>query len=59
MLYQADLSNFNTVRLDVSGNVLSWFSDRSELYSDQQIAQSAEEILALGTDWGQSSSQFL
>ncbi|BAK97276.1 putative two-component histidine kinase [Oscillibacter valericigenes Sjm18-20] len=58
MLSQADLSNFYTVRLDASGDVLSWYSDRSELYSDQQIAESAAEMLALGTDWGRSGSQF-
>lgn len=58
MLSKADLSNFYTVRLDDSGGVLSWFSDRPELYSDQQIAQSVTEILALGTDSGRLGSQF-
>ncbi len=58
MLSKADLSNFYTVRLDDSNNVLSWFSDRSELYSDQQIAQSVTEILAVGTDSGRLGSQF-
>ena len=58
MLSKADLSNFYAVRLDDSGSVLSWFSDRSELFSDQQIAKSVTEILALGTDSGRLDSQF-
>lgn len=50
MLSQANLSNFYTVRLDESGDVLSWFSDRPELYSDQQIAESITQILTLEAD---------
>lgn len=58
MLSQANLSNFYTVRLDKSGSVLSWFSDRPELYSDQQIAESVAQVLELGADSGRVDNQF-
>ncbi len=37
-----DLSNFYTVRLDEDNNIIEWMSDRSNLYTDEEI----EEIVA-------------
>ena len=42
----AGLSNFYTVQLDADGNVLSWESDRADLYTDEEINALAAEVLA-------------
>ena len=54
----AGLGNSYTITLDDDGTVASWTSDRSDLYSDLQVAAIAESILADGKDCGQIGTQF-
>ena len=50
--YAANLSNFYTVTLDGDGTVTAWESDRSGLYSDEQVAALAAAALATGRETG-------
>ena len=54
----AGLGNSYTITLNDDGSVASWTSDRSDLYSDLQVAAIAESILADGKDCGQIGTQF-
>ena len=54
----AGLGNSYTITLNDDGSVASWTSDRSDLYSDPQVAAIAESILADGKDCGQIGTQF-
>ena len=54
----AGLGNSYTITLNDDGSVASWTSDRSDLYSDPQVAAIAESILADGKDSGQIGTQF-
>ena len=55
---KAGLSNSYTVTLNEDGSVASWTSDRSDLYSDEQIADVTAAALAQGTDTGRIGTQF-
>ena len=54
----AGLSNYYTVRLDADGSVLSWESDRADLYTDEEINALAAEVLAREKDSGRVDTQF-
>lgn len=54
----ASLSNSYTITLNEDGSVASWTSDRTDLYSDEQVASIAESILAEGRDSGRIDTQF-
>ena len=54
----ASLSNSYTITLNEDGSVASWTSDRTDLYSDEQVASIAESILAEGRDCGRIGTQF-
>lgn len=54
----ASLSNSYTITLNENGSVASWTSDRTDLYSDEQVASIAESILAEGRDCGRIGTQF-
>ena len=54
----AGLSNSYTITLDADGSVASWTSDRTDLYSDEQVAVIAENILANGKESGRIGTQF-
>ena len=56
--FAANLSTFYTVRLDDTGSILSWTSDRRELYTDEQVAASVKNALAAKKDFGRIDSQF-
>ena len=55
---KAGLSSSYTVTLNEDGSVASWTSDRSDLYSDGQVADVAAAALAQGTDAGRIGTQF-
>ena len=55
---KAGLSNSYTVTLNEDGSVASWTSDRSDLYSNEQVAEVAAAALAQGTDTGRIGTQF-
>ena len=54
----ASLSNYYTITLDETGSVSSWSSDRSGLYTDQQIAELAGQISESGTESGRIGTQY-
>ena len=54
----AGLSSSYTITLNEDGSVASWTSDRSDLYSDEQVAGIAESALADGRDSGRIGTQF-
>ena len=54
----ASLSNAYTVRLDASGAVLEWSSDRADLYTDAQVQAIADAALAQGRDIGRVDTQY-
>ena len=54
----AGLSNSYTITLNEDGSVASWTSDREDLYSDGQVAEMAESVLADGKDSGRIGTQF-
>lgn len=56
--FAANLSTFYTVQLDEAGSVLSWTSDRQDLYTDEQVAASVKEALAAKKDFGRIGNQF-
>lgn len=53
-----NLSNFYTVRLDRSGQITAWFSDREELYTDDQIEESVALVSAQEKTSGRIGSQY-
>ncbi len=54
----AGLSNFYTITLNEDGSVASWTSDRTDLYTDEQVAAIAESALADGKESGRIGTQF-
>ena len=54
----AGLSNSYTITLNTDGSVASWTSDRTDLYSDAQVAAIAESALADGRETGRIGTQF-
>ena len=54
----AGLSNSYTITLNEDGSVASWTSDRTDLYSDSQVASMAESVLADGRTSGRIGTQF-
>ena len=54
----AGLANSYTITLNEDGSVASWNSDRSDLYTDDQVSAMAESILADGKDFGRIGTQF-
>lgn len=54
----AERSNYFLAHLAEDGTVKSWESDRSDLYTDQQISDFAAETAALGKASGRIGSQF-
>lgn len=54
----ASLSNAYTIRLDASGAVTGWDSDRADLYTDDQIQAMADAALATGSDSGRVDTQY-
>lgn len=54
----AHLTNHYIVRLDADGGLQSWSSPRSDLYTDEQVAQFAQRALKAGNSRGCIGSQF-
>ena len=54
----ASLSNYYTITLDADGGVLSWHSDRTDLYTDEEISQMAASVLQSGNTSGRVETQF-
>ena len=54
----AGLSSSYTVTLNQDGSVASWTSDRTDLYTDEQVSEIAESALADGKDSGRVGTQF-
>jgi len=54
----ASLSSFYTVRLDESGSILGWHSDRAELYTQADIEALVQRIAEKGADAGRVDTQF-
>lgn len=54
----AGLSNSYTITLNRDGTVASWTSDRTDLYSDEQVTAMAESVLAEGKNSGRIGTQF-
>ena len=54
----ASLSNSYSITLNEDGSVDSWTSDRTDLYSDLQVASMAESILAGGRKSGRIGTQY-
>ena len=54
----ADLSTFYTVTLDDAGNVVSWSSERKDLYSDDEVASLTASALACGSQIGRVGDQY-
>ncbi|MBQ7657280.1 MAG: hypothetical protein IJS41_12340 [Clostridia bacterium] len=58
MMNAASLSNYYTITLDEAGEVLSWSSDRADLYTDEDIADLAASVLREGKTSGRLGTQF-
>ena len=54
----ANLSNFYTIMLSDEGAVESWSSDRSDLYTDDQVSEMARAAQAEGRESGRVGTQF-
>lgn len=54
----AHLTNHYLVRIDDDGGVKSWSSGRSDLYTDEQVAQLVQRALTSGDSRGCIGSQF-
>ena len=54
----ANLHHYYSIRLDENGNVLRWYSDRKDLYDEEQIYQLAAMIVESGEKSGRFGSQF-
>ena len=54
----AELGNSYSIMLNENGTVASWSSERTDLYTDEQIAEIAEAILADGKENGRIGTQF-
>ena len=58
LMNAASLSNYYTIVLDPNDSVLSWHSDRTDLYSDEEIGQMAASVLQSGKTSGRVGTQF-
>jgi len=54
----AELSNSYTITLNEDGSIASWTSDRTDLYTDDQVSAMAESIQSDGRDHGRIGTQF-
>lgn len=54
----ANLSNAYSIRLDASGSVTGWSSDRADLYTDDQVRAMADAVLARGVRSGRIGTQY-
>ena len=54
----AGLGNSYTITLNGDGSVASWTSERTDLYTDEQISDIAESIRADGKESGRIGTQF-
>ena len=54
----AELGNSYSMTMNEDGTVASWSSQRTDLYTDEQIAEMAEAILADGKESGRIGTQF-
>ena len=54
----ANLINTYSVELDADGAVINWYSDRSELYTQEDISALAAEAVAKGDASGRIGTQF-
>lgn len=56
--HAASMYNSYMIRLEEDGSVRFWYSDREDLYSDEQIRELADAALASGERTGRVGSQF-
>ena len=54
----ASLSNYYTMVLDGNGRILSWESDRADLYTQKTLQSFADQVCAGGRDSGRIDTQF-
>ena len=54
----AGLSNSYTITLNEDSSVASWTSERTDLYTDKQVAEIAQSALADGREYGRVGTQF-
>ena len=54
----ASLANTYSILADQTGSVISWSSDRAELYTDEQIQELTDEVLRSGRMKGRIGTQF-
>ena len=54
----ASLSNYYTVTLDGDGTILSWESDRADLYSEETLQEFVNQVCATGKSRGRIGNQF-
>ena len=54
----AGLSSTYTITLNGDGSMASWTSDRTDLYTDEQVAAIAENALSDGCETGRIGTQF-
>lgn len=54
----ANQTNFFTAKLSPDGELLSWSSDRTNLYADEDVAQTVRDALALGVSSGRVGTMF-
>lgn len=58
LLNAANLSNFYTVQLDGEGSITGWYSDRTDLYTDEDVAETTAAARASGKETGRVGTQF-
>lgn len=51
-------SNLVTAQIDESGNVVSWFSDRQDLYDEEYIEVTAKKIMNRNEEFGTVDGQY-
>ncbi len=54
----ASMTNYYTATVDEEGRVLSWHSDRTDLYTDAEIADMALWAVQAGKDRGRNDTRF-
>jgi len=54
----ASLSNYYTMTLDSDGQILSWESDHSDLYSEEALQLFADQVMDTGESRGQIGTQY-
>lgn len=58
LMNAASMTNFYTAVIDEGGQVLSWHSDRTDLYTDEEIAEMALWAVQAGRDRGRNDTRF-